>query len=243
METIIELFDKLWPVLVAIGGGIGTVYAWFYNFQRQTKSSIDEKIKVYYEKIIADAEHIKKENVKLLETIQKLSVDHAVMQSKWELIVGSDPNSFTVDRLIEIGKTQREAMDFLKEFTVSFPGMLWIKKRLPDGTWTMYSLSRVYAETYLGRSPDFYVGKSDSEIWGDTVAAIFKKGDDAAYHRGVAIQVEEPLTSPHTGKSGVFKGWKWTLKIDDEIYSCGYGTHYDVPAEENNVESAQDKLS
>lgn len=233
--TLIEIFDKVWPIVVAVFGGMGTVYAWFHNFQKQTRNSIDDKIKTYYEKIIVDAENLKRENVQLLETIQKLSVDHAVMQSKWELIIGADPSAFTADRLIELGKTQREAMEFLKEFTVSFPGLLWIKKRLDDGTWSMYSLSRTYAEAYLGRSPDYYVGKTDAEIWGDDAAAIFKKGDDAAYERGVAVQVEEPLTSPYTGKTGTFKGWKWTLKIDDEIYSCGYGSHIDIPSDEDDM--------
>lgn len=227
IHVLSQFFEAVWPIIVALATGIGGAWAFFKKFQKEAKDSIDNKIKSYYDAIVKDAEDLKSENAALIKAQQELSIDYATMKTKWDLIVGTtEPEDLTVEKLMDLGRAQRRAMDVLKEFTITFPGLLWIKRRKKNAEWEMFAISRAYTEMYLKELPEYYIGKTDSEIWPPEIAETFRKNDEEAHQRGVPIYVEEEVKST-AGKVGMFIGWKWSFKIDGEIYSCGYGTHHD----------------
>lgn len=138
------------------------------------------------------------------------------------------PNQFRAE-FIEALQAAREAdleMAFLREMIRSLPGLFWAKWQTKDGEYKMIAVSRDYASLYLGnKNTLLYEGKTDASIWGKETATAFKENDDRAVNHGKPVWVEEPITSPISGVSGRFVGWKWPAQIDDHTIVCGMGEH------------------
>lgn len=226
INTFAELFNVFWPILGAIGAAIGTLYMSMRRMKKEQDDAFSEKIKNYYDELKNEATRLREENQRLISEIQKMAVDYAIMKSKWELLLGTDPNALTLDKILELGKDQREAAQTLQKFSESFPGLLWMKKRMDDGTFIIFAVSKKYVELYLDKPVDFYIGRDDSEIFPSAVVDAHRISDEKAFKSSNPIIVAGEMNSEFTDVKGYFAGWKWSIKIDDTYYICGYGDHY-----------------
>jgi len=105
----------------------------------------------------------------------------------------------------------------------SFPGLAWIKEWHPsDRSYTMVLLSDMYISKLLGPKLLQYVGKTDFDFWPMDIAGAFYENDERA-RLGEALWCEEAFKSPLTGRSGVFKGAKWSFVSYGTTYVAGIG--------------------
>lgn len=112
----------------------------------------------------------------------------------------------------------------LYQFVVTYPGFAWIKRYVPERQhYIMVCLSNQYVIDIIGSDLGDYVGRTDFDFWPHKIAMIFLHNDDAARRAEHGIWVEEEWTSPNTGESGLFKGYKWSFTVDGITYVAGVG--------------------
>jgi hypothetical protein len=133
---------------------------------------------------------------------------------------------FNRDRFREL--TTRAALmaelpNLTPDLIQTFPGLAWIKEWCPNAhTYTMVLLSDMYISKLLGPRVLQYVGKTDFDFWPDDIAAAFYENDERA-RLGEAMWCEESFKSPLTGRSGLFRGAKWSFVSYGTTYVAGVG--------------------
>ncbi|RKQ68935.1 hypothetical protein DES40_1711 [Litorimonas taeanensis] len=122
----------------------------------------------------------------------------------------------------------------LKQLVKSARAFIWIKKRivLSDGSvrYVMVQCSDYYALHLLSRSAQFYVGKTDAEVYDTKTAAEFFKADEKAWRDGYVDNLEYSFYSRLTDKQYVFEGAKWRFAANDNDYVAGLGEITEISA-------------
>lgn len=117
--------------------------------------------------------------------------------------------------------------DVLRTIVDRDPGLMWAKKRLPDGRYVMLRVSEGYARLFLKGPASFYDGKQDSEIWPQEVADMFHINDELVYQEQRGRRIEEEIQTTD-GRTGVFRGRKYPVRLADGFhYIIGVGEYLD----------------
>jgi hypothetical protein len=131
-----------------------------------------------------------------------------------------------LEELLERAKLMAQAPSITPELIMSYPGLAWVKRYDPaTHNYYMLLLSEVYVTTLLGPHVIQYVGKTDFDFWPKKVAAVFYANDEKARLGGKEYKewVEEPYTSPLTGRQDMFVGVKWSFTANKVLYVAGIG--------------------
>lgn len=210
MTNSVSLVDQivgLWPLASATIAG---VVAWF-TAGWKAKKAAEEKTTVLINDLREKAHQTE------LEIAQIRAVLSAATGMKFEQI--------TLDMVRDMVSRQTVTVQELETFILTMPRLMWIKKRISPGQFRMIQVSQVYADKYLGGDASVYAGKSDVDVWPIEIARAFAVNDEAAFHSGDVIEINEPVYSPLTGIRGHFVGVKWSFALGRDSYVCGLGVH------------------
>lgn len=111
----------------------------------------------------------------------------------------------------------RANVTLIKASSAAVPMPMWVK----DVNGVMLSLNDSYEDTFLkpiGKTRADYIGKKDSDVWGEEIAEVFRKNDDIAAMSPDPISVFENVDVGN----GVFKKYniiKYRNTIADMVVS------------------------
>jgi hypothetical protein len=128
-----------------------------------------------------------------------------------------------IQELEDIIEEQFDTISVLGSFCKYIPAPVWVKKVLDDNTTRMFFINKFYEEAY-GISSDYYVGKTDKEVWGDEIAAHFNIADSDVlrYKRGASF-IENIPVDPFDLSKGSRQCVIWKFPILNNHNLIGIG--------------------
>lgn len=243
ISLLLNLFNDIWGAVAAVGSALGAVWYSWRRYHKEQEEAVDAKLTKYYDELKLESEKVKLKERELAAEISELKeqnqvaiIDYITLKTKWETILGVDPEKYTPGTIAQIMQNQKNSEASLREFVLSFPGIMWMKKRISKNDYIIEVVSREYAKKLLDVAAEETFGKRDIDFWPEDISQIFKINDEKTYTEGIGrpIKLVEKIFNPKvqslTSNSTLewyFIGWKWVLQFSKtDVYVCGYGDIY-----------------
>lgn len=243
VNLIIEVFNDVWGAIVAISSALGAVWYSWRRYRKEQEDTIDNKLTKYYDELKLESEKVKLKEKELAAEIAQLKeqnqiavIDYITLKTKWETILGVDPEKYTPGTIAQIMQNQKNSEASLRDFVLSFPGIMWMKKRISKNNYIIEVVSREYAKKLLDVAAEETFGKRDIDFWPKEISDIFKINDEKIFVEGIGrpIKLVEKIFNPKVQSltpdstlDWYFIGWKWVLQLSkNDVYVCGYGDIY-----------------
>ena len=194
-----------WMVVSGVVTFLASGVTWLWAQKRSAKDANDDLLERHIDRLQAELTVCRDQCESLMNELSQLKVEHAVLNAKG----GAQPPA-----------------EILKQFIREFPGLIWAKRRLKPGVFSMLAVSRDYAATYLAGPPELYDDLRDEEIYGDELGRLMNEADEEAYKAQTRIEVLEEIRTAPSGVVGTFDGIKWSVRLADGTdLIFGFGKH------------------
>jgi len=211
-----------WPYITgaatAVGGGVTWLAMYVKEVRKDERADSEGQIKTFESLLDRATATITGLEEKLYARDER--VDRLLMERQE-----------AAERLLELKLALADRgtppADVLRSIIDRDPGLMWAKKRLPDGRFTMLRVSEGYARLFLKGPASFCVCKMDEDFWPKDVADAFHENDEAVYQEQRGRRIEE-LIQTTDGRTGVFRGRKYPVRLADGFhYIIGVGEYVD----------------